>query len=67
VQDRLIQQALLQQPYFDVTFSDWSFGCRPGRGAHGQCAVLVSTFVLAIKGWSMWIWSNSPIASTATC
>ncbi len=36
VLDRLIQQALLQvlQPLFDPTFSDDSFGFRPGRGAH---------------------------------
>lgn len=34
--DRLIQQALLQvlQPVFDPTFSDSSFGFRPGRSAH---------------------------------
>jgi RNA-directed DNA polymerase len=36
VLDRLIQQALLQvlQPIFDPSFSDSSFGFRPGRGAH---------------------------------
>jgi RNA-directed DNA polymerase len=36
VLDRLIQQALLQvlQPTFDPTFSDSSFGFRPGRSAH---------------------------------
>ena len=36
VLDRLIQQALLQvlQPHFDPTFSDSSFGFRPGRSAH---------------------------------
>ena len=34
--DRLIQQAVLQvlQPHFDATFSDGSFGFRPGRSAH---------------------------------
>jgi RNA-directed DNA polymerase len=34
--DRLIQQALLQvmQPAFDPTFSEHSFGFRPGRSAH---------------------------------
>jgi len=34
--DRLIQQALLQvlQPVFEPTFSDSSFGFRPGRSAH---------------------------------
>jgi len=36
VLDRLLQQALLQvlQPCFDPTFSDSSFGFRPGRSAH---------------------------------
>jgi RNA-directed DNA polymerase len=36
VLDRMIQQALLQvlQPMFDPTFSDSSFGFRPGRSAH---------------------------------
>ncbi len=36
VLDRLIQQALLQvlQPIFDPTFSEGSFGYRPGRSAH---------------------------------
>lgn len=37
VLDRLIQQALNQvlTPIFDPTFSDASFGFRPGRGTHG--------------------------------
>lgn len=36
VLDRLIQQAILQvlQPKFDPTFSDASYGFRPGRRAH---------------------------------
>lgn len=36
VLDRLLQQALLQvlTPLFDPTFSDSSFGFRPGRSAH---------------------------------
>ena len=36
VLDRMIQQALLQvlQPIFDSTFSDASFGFRPGRSTH---------------------------------
>ena len=36
VVDRLIQQALLQvlQPVFEPTFSESSFGLRPGRSAH---------------------------------
>ena len=34
--DRLIQQALLQvlQPILDPTFSEHSYGFRPGRRAH---------------------------------
>jgi len=37
VLDRMIQQAVLQvlTPIFDPTFSDASFGYRPGRSAHG--------------------------------
>ncbi len=37
VTDRLIQQALLQvlQPLLDPTFSEHSYGFRPGRSAHG--------------------------------
>jgi len=36
VLDRFIQQALLQvlQPQFDPTFSEYSYGFRPGRRAH---------------------------------
>ena len=36
VTDRLIQQALLQvlQPLIDPTFSESSYGFRPGRRAH---------------------------------
>ena len=36
VTDRLIQQALLQvlQPLIDPTFSNFSYGFRPGRSAH---------------------------------
>jgi RNA-directed DNA polymerase len=37
VLDRMIQQALLQvlSPIFEPTFSNWSFGFRPGRSALG--------------------------------
>jgi RNA-directed DNA polymerase len=36
VVDRIIQQAILQvlQPYFETTFSNNSYGFRPGRSAH---------------------------------
>jgi RNA-directed DNA polymerase len=45
VTDRLIQQALLQvlQPLFDPTFSEHSYGFRPGRRAHDA--------VLAAQGY----------------
>jgi RNA-directed DNA polymerase len=35
--DRVIQQAILQvlTPLFDPDFSEFSFGCRPKRSAHG--------------------------------
>jgi RNA-directed DNA polymerase len=38
--DRWIQQAILQvlSPQWDPTFSDFSFGFRPGRSAHGAVA-----------------------------
>ena len=38
--DRLLQQAVLQvlQPHFDPTFSDHSYGFRPGRSAHQAVA-----------------------------
>ena len=40
VVDRFIQQAILQvlQPRFDPTFSEHSYGFRPGRSAHGAIA-----------------------------
>jgi RNA-directed DNA polymerase len=40
VVDRLVQQAILQvlQPILDPTFSDSSFGFRPGRSAHDALA-----------------------------
>jgi len=36
VVDRLVQQAILQvlEPLLDPTFSEWSYGFRPGRNAH---------------------------------
>src|SRR2546427_1255558 len=40
VLDRFVQQAVLQvlQPLFDPTFSDHSYGFRPGRSAHQAVA-----------------------------
>jgi len=46
--DRLIQQAVLQrlQPEWDATFSEHSFGFRPGRSAH-QAAAAAQAYVVA--------------------
>jgi len=46
VVDRVVQQALLQvlEPLWDPTFSDSSFGFRPGRSAH-QALFQASTYV----------------------
>jgi len=46
VTDRLIQQALLQvlQPILDPTFSDHSYGFRPGRRAH-DAVLAAQTYV----------------------
>ena len=52
VVDRLIQQALHQvlQPLFEPTFSDASFGFRPGRGAH-QAVRQAQEYIRAGKRW----------------
>lgn len=52
VLDRMIQQALLLvlQPVFDPTFSDGSFGFRPGRSAHGAI-VHAREPIAAGHGW----------------
>jgi group II intron reverse transcriptase/maturase len=50
--DRLIQQAILQvlQPRFDPTFSEHSYGYRPGRRAHDAiCAA--QGFIQAGRNW----------------
>lgn len=52
VQDRLIQQALLQilQPDWDPTFSEHSYGFRPGRSAH-QAVAQAQSHLQAGYGW----------------
>jgi RNA-directed DNA polymerase len=52
VVDRLIQQALHQvlQPLFEPTFSEGSFGFRPGRGAH-QAVRRAQAYIRAGKRW----------------
>ena len=50
--DRLIQQALHQvlQPLFEPTFSDGSYGFRPGRGAH-QAVRKAQGYIREGKRW----------------
>jgi RNA-directed DNA polymerase len=52
VLDRLIQQAVLQvlQPLFEPTFSDASFGFRPGRSAH-QAVRRAQGYIREGKRW----------------
>src|SRR6266436_1491574 len=52
VVDRWIQQMLLQvlQPIFDPTFSEHSYGFRPGRSAHGAVRA-AQQYVQAGKSW----------------
>jgi RNA-directed DNA polymerase len=52
VVDRLIQQALHQvmQPLFEPTFSDGSYGFRPGRSAT-QAVVQAATYIRGGKRW----------------
>jgi RNA-directed DNA polymerase len=52
VLDRMIQQALLQvlTPIFDPTFSEESFGFRPGRSTH-QAVKRAHEHVVAGHGW----------------
>ena len=55
VTDRLIQQALLQvlQPILDPTFSEHSYGFRPGRSAHD--AVLAAQRTCSRDAGSWWM------------
>jgi RNA-directed DNA polymerase len=52
VVDRLIQQGLHQvlQPLFEPTFSDGSYGFRPGRGAH-QAVRQAQAYIREGKRW----------------
>ena len=52
VQDRLVQQALLQvlQPILDPTFSEHSYGFRPGRSAH-QCVDAAQKLIQGGRSW----------------
>jgi group II intron reverse transcriptase/maturase len=52
VLDRIVQQAILQvlQPMFDPTFSQHSYGFRPGRSAH-QAVCAAQRYIQAGKRW----------------
>src|SRR5262245_34899741 len=52
VLDRFIQQALLQvlQPEWDTTFSDGSYGFRPGRSAH-QAVAQAQRYLASHENW----------------
>mgnify|MGYP001556250945 CR=1 FL=1 len=52
VLDRFVQQALMQvlQRYWDPTFSDHSFGFRPGRSAH-QAISRAQSYLQARRRW----------------
>jgi group II intron reverse transcriptase/maturase len=52
VLDRLIQQCLLQvlQPQFDPTFSEHSYGFRPGRSAH-QAVRAAQQYIQSGRRW----------------
>src|SRR6202790_2479155 len=54
VLDRLIQQAVMQvlQRQWDRTFSDHSYGFRPGRSAH-QAVAQASPYIARCYGWGL--------------
>ncbi len=69
VLDRFIQQCLLQvlQPRTDPTFSQHSYGFRPGRAPTMQCARHNGSYRKADAGWWTWTSRSSSIASTTMC
>jgi RNA-directed DNA polymerase len=64
VLDRFIQQAILQvlQPIFDPTFSEHSYGFRPGRRAHDAVCQAQRYVQSGAGGWWTWIWRSSSTA-----
>ena len=69
VLDRFIQQALLQvlQPAWDGTFSDGSYGFRPGRSAYHAIAKAQQHLRQSIAGWWTWPWRSALTGCTTTC
>ena len=68
VLDRFIQQAVMQvlQDRWDGTFSDHSYGFRPGRSAHQAVEKAQQYIAEGYRWWWTWIWRNSSIRSTMT-
>jgi RNA-directed DNA polymerase len=66
--DRLLQQAVLQQlqPLWDPTFSEHSYGFRPGRSAHQAVTQAQAYVKRAITGASISTWRNSSTGSITT-
>ncbi len=63
--DRLIQQAMLQvlQWRWDPTFSEFSYGFRPGRSAHQAVAQAQAYIEQGYGSWWISIWRNFSIKS----
>ena len=68
VLDRFIQQGVLQvlQKRWDRTFSEHSYGFRPGRSAHQAVAQASSISLKAATGWWTWTWRGSSTGCTMT-
>ena len=66
--DRLIQQAVQQvlQGQWDPTFTEHSYGFRPGPSAHQAVARRSPMWLKATDGWLTSTWRNSLIESTMT-
>ena len=68
VLDRFIQQAVMQvlQRRWDRTFSDYSYGFRPGRSAQ-QAVAQAQQYIAEGHSWCVdSIWRNSSIGSITT-
>src|SRR5262245_27494005 len=68
VLDRFIQQAVMQvlQRRWDPTFSNHSYGFRPGRSAHQAVAQAQQYIAEGYGGSSISIWRNFSIESSTT-
>nr|WP_284142194.1 reverse transcriptase domain-containing protein [Escherichia coli] len=66
VVDRFIQQAMMQvlQAQWDATFSDSSYGFRPGRSAH-QAVKQAQKYIESGYSWGLTsIWKSSSIGES---